>query len=89
MIEWDDLGTGFLDRFFPLEFRDDNVQEFINLKQGNISLKVYKLKFTQLARYAPTMSVGSRARISKFVLGVFKDVVKDFRKPMLVKDIDI
>ena len=41
--------------------------EFINLKQGNMSMKEYSLKFTQLANYAPPMVTDSRARMSKFV----------------------
>lgn len=38
-IEWDEFVTTFLDRFFSLELRDAKVQEFIKLKQGNISMK--------------------------------------------------
>jgi len=40
----------FLDRFFPLELREAKVLEFINLKQGNMSVKEYSLMFTLLAR---------------------------------------
>lgn len=41
--------------------------EFNNLRQGNMSVKEYSLKFTQLSRYAPTMVADSRAKTRKFV----------------------
>lgn len=65
------------------------VQEFINLKQGNISVIEYFLKLTQLARYAPTMVDDSRDRMSKFMLGISEDMVKECRMDMLVKKVDI
>ena len=43
--------------------------EFINLRQGNMTVKKYSLKFTQLARYAPHMVADSRAKMNKFVSG--------------------
>ena len=52
-------------------------------------MKEYSFKFTQLARYAPTMVAHSRAWMSKFVFGVSEYVFKDYRKTMLIKDIDL
>lgn len=54
-MEWDEFVDLFMEMFFPLELREDKVQDFINLIQGNMSVKEYLLKFTQLASYAPTM----------------------------------
>ncbi|KAF3680284.1 hypothetical protein FXO38_02382 [Capsicum annuum] len=44
--------SSFEDKFFPLELMEDKIQEFINLKQGGMSVKEYSLKFTQLGRTA-------------------------------------
>lgn len=63
----------FLDRFFPLEMRVAKVQEIINLRQGNMTVKDYSLKFTQLSKYASTIVVDSKARMSKVFSGVSKD----------------
>ncbi|KAF3652469.1 putative uroporphyrinogen decarboxylase, chloroplastic-like [Capsicum annuum] len=49
-IEWKEFATTFLDRFFPLELREAKVLEFINLRQCNMSVKQYSLKFTKLSR---------------------------------------
>ena len=45
-IEWEEFTTIFLDRLFPLEMKEAKVLEFINLRQGNMSVKEYSLKFT-------------------------------------------
>lgn len=88
-MKWEEFATAFLNRFFPLELRESKLQEFINLKQGNMSVKEYWLKFTQLARYAPTMVEDNRSRMSKFVSGVADSVVKECRIVMLIKEMDL
>ncbi|KAH0654435.1 hypothetical protein KY290_032963 [Solanum tuberosum] len=72
-----------------LLMREAKVLEFINLHQGNMSVKKYALKFTQFSRYAPTMVVDPRARMNKFVLGVSTMVVKECRTVMLINEMDI
>ncbi|WMV46671.1 hypothetical protein MTR67_040056 [Solanum verrucosum] len=43
----------FLDRFVPLEMREAKVPVFINIRQENMSVKEYVLRFTQLSRFHP------------------------------------
>ncbi|WMV25201.1 hypothetical protein MTR67_018586 [Solanum verrucosum] len=62
----DDVYKVLMIMFFPLEMREAKVLEFINIRQGNMSMKEYTLKFTQFSRYAPTMIADPRARMSKF-----------------------
>ncbi|WP_353802569.1 hypothetical protein, partial [Acinetobacter baumannii] len=47
-ITWDVLKTAFLESFFPIEQREAKVEEFINLKQGSISVKEYSMRFVRL-----------------------------------------
>lgn len=54
-IVWNEFVAGFLDGFFTIQLGKAKIQEFTNLKHGNISVKQYSLMFTQLARYDPTM----------------------------------
>lgn len=49
----------------------------------------YALKFTQLFKYAPTIVADSKARMSKFISGGFKMVVKECRTAMLLNYMDI
>ncbi|KAH0636060.1 hypothetical protein KY290_036462 [Solanum tuberosum] len=74
----------------PVEWEvEAKIQEFINLRQGSMSVKEYALKFTQLSKYAPTIVADSRDKMNKFVMGVFDMVVKECRTVMLVQDTDI
>ncbi|XP_049348224.1 uncharacterized protein LOC125812798 [Solanum verrucosum] len=55
-IDWGVFKTAFIDRCLPLELREQKLAEFMNLRQGNMSVKEYSLKFTQLSKYAPTLT---------------------------------
>ena len=48
-IEWKDFKEAFLERYFPYEKREVKVEEFINLRQGNMSVEDYSLKLTRLS----------------------------------------
>ena len=50
LIEWETFQLAFLDRLFPRELREAKLEECINLKQGNLSVKDYALKFTLLSK---------------------------------------
>ncbi|KAF3651429.1 hypothetical protein FXO37_18005 [Capsicum annuum] len=88
-IGWKEFDTAFLDRFFPQELREAKVLEFINLRQGNMTVREYSLRFTQLARYAPHVIADNRAKMSKFVSGVNDSVVNEYRSAMLNSDITL
>ena len=68
--------TAFLDRFFHQELREAKVLKFINLRQGNMTVRDYSLRFTQLARYAPHVVADNRSKISKFMSGVSNSMVR-------------
>ena len=63
--------------------------EFMNLRQGRISVKEYPLKFTQLSKYAPTLVPNSRARMNNFVMEVSSLMKEDCCTAMLHNDMDI
>jgi len=52
-------------------------------------VKEYSLKFTQLAKYAPTMVADFRARMSKFVSGVSNFAVKECCTNMMIRETNI
>ena len=49
-LELEKLMIAFLERLFTLDMRKTKVLELINIFQGNMSLKKYASKFTQLSR---------------------------------------
>lgn len=61
----------------------------ISLRKGNMSIKVYALKFTQLSKYTPSMVADSRDEISRFLMGVYDLVHEEFRTEIFYCDIDI
>ena len=62
--------------YFPCERREVKVNEFINIKQGNISIEEFSLYFSILTRYAPSVVSNTRDEMSHFVMGV-ADLVRD------------
>lgn len=52
-------------------------------------MKEYCLQFNQLSKYAPDTMVDLRVSISKFVIGVYGLVVKEYRTAMLIGYMDL
>lgn len=50
-IPWEKFKDAFLDCFFPLELRKAKMKEFMNLKQGSMSVREYSLKINNLSKY--------------------------------------
>ena len=63
------------------------VEEFIKLKEGNVSVEEYSLKFTMLSRYAPSLVSNPRDEMIRFVTGVDDFVNEEFHMNMLHNDI--
>ncbi|KAF3646390.1 hypothetical protein FXO38_19205 [Capsicum annuum] len=76
-LEWEEFATTFLDRFFSLELREAKVLEFNNLRQGNMSIREYSLKFTQFARYAPHVVADNMSKMSNFVSSIKGQKIKE------------
>ena len=49
---WQEFTEAFLRHFLPPEVRRARADMFLNLKQGNMSVREYSLRFNSLARYA-------------------------------------
>ena len=43
--------------FIPWAMREGKVEEFINLKQGSMTVREYSLKFVKLSRYVTFLSI--------------------------------
>ncbi|XP_057981072.1 uncharacterized protein LOC131166487 [Malania oleifera] len=85
-------------RYFPLSIREEKIEEFTNLTQGNMTVGEYAAKFVELSRFAPFLipnearkirkfEKGPRRRIYKLVVGfqVHSDLV--YKASMLEKNI--
>ena len=79
----------FLDHFFSLELREAKMREFMNLRQGNMSVREYALKFTKFSKYASTIVANPRAKMSQFMSGLNDTLVNACRSAMLNTEMDI
>ncbi len=68
---WDEFLGVFLNHFFPQELGESSVKEFVNLKQGKMSVKKYALKFTQLSYYAPELVYSMRGCMREICFWIF------------------
>ena len=89
MLQWDEFKTAFLDHFFPLELREAKMREFLNLRQGGMSMREYSLKFTKLSKYASTIIANPRAKMSQFMSGLNDTLKNACRSAMLNSEMDI
>ena len=62
--------------YFPRERREINVEEFININQGKMSIEEFHLEFSTFSRYAPSLVSNPRDEMSHFVTGV-ADLLKE------------
>ncbi|TMW89238.1 hypothetical protein EJD97_017461, partial [Solanum chilense] len=67
----------------------DKVVEFINLRQGCMSVHEYSLKFTKLSKYAPSLVSNPRDKMNRFVTGVTDDLKEECHSAMLHDNITI
>ncbi|XP_069148273.1 uncharacterized protein [Solanum lycopersicum] len=63
--------------------REAKVEEFINLKQGSMTVREYSLKFVKLSRYANFLVSNSRDEMSRFLTGIAEDLEEECRAAML------
>ena len=64
--------------------------EFINFKQGKLSVIEYYLKFTQLYKHVPPIIVANPSVLmNRFMKGVFELAKEVCGTTMLVHDMDI
>ena len=88
-ITWDCFSYSFLDTYFPIELREAKAKKFMNLTQGNMTLKEYGLKFNKLSRHAPDMVADYRAQMNKFLYGVLVSMKIECKNAMLMGDMNI
>ena len=88
-INWDFFSETIMEKFFPIELREAKAQEFMNLRQGNITVQEYWLEFNKLSMYSPHMDTESSTHMNKFFYGVSDFVKTKCRNAMLLGDMNI
>ena len=86
-ITWAIFRENFLGKYFPESVRNQKIQEFLNLKQGNMTISEYAVKFEELTRYFPYYDTlpDERQKCVKFESGLKPDMAIVFA-PMEIRD---
>ncbi|XP_070002973.1 uncharacterized protein [Nicotiana sylvestris] len=87
--EWEDFSVAFIAHYLPREAREARLDQFLSLKQGDMSVRDYSHKFNSLARYAPDIVRTMRARVHHYVDGLGDHLIRDCRVASLSDDVDI
>ncbi|XP_027368326.1 uncharacterized protein LOC113874292 [Abrus precatorius] len=75
MVDWPTFCRRFLEKYFPEVIRRRREQEFLTLKQRQMSIDEYAAKFEELSKYCPYFAqADDRAHCSKFESGLRLDI---------------
>ena len=86
-MTWGDFRELFMSKFFPASARHAKAQEFLDLKQGAMTIMEYVAKFTELARFRDDYVATDMAKVRKFENGM-KLSIQSKIVGFLLQDID-
>ncbi|XP_060210481.1 uncharacterized protein LOC132637409 [Lycium barbarum] len=86
---WFEFTRAFLAHYLPAEIRRARVDEFLLLRQNNMSIREYSLKFNSLARYAQAIVAEMEDRVHRFVTGLGPHLIKACMTASLQDGMDI
>ena len=76
IVTWAVFRREFLDRYFPEDVQGKKEIEFLELKQGDMSVTEYAVKFVELAKFYPhyTPETAEFSKCIKFEKGLRADI---------------
>ena len=84
---WGEFRELFMDKFFSASARHAKAREFLELKQGSMTVLEYVAKFTELARFGDDHVATDMAKVRKFEDGL-KLFIRDKIVGFLLQDMD-
>ena len=69
-MTWQRFEELFLEKYFPTPLKQAMTQEFLDLKQRNLTVTQYAARFEELARYATAVVATDEARARRFEWGL-------------------
>ncbi|XP_070045087.1 uncharacterized protein [Nicotiana tomentosiformis] len=86
---WMAFCKAFLQQYLPIELRRARNNRFLWLGQGNMSVREYKMQFSSLARYSPSVVTEMSDRAHQFVGGLGPHLINECTTPNLNPNMDI
>ena len=94
VMTWEEFQELFIGKYFPASARHAKAQEFLELKQGTMTVLEYVAKFIKLARFAYDYVVIDLAKVRKFedglklsILGKIVGFLLQDMFPLMVKTV--
>ena len=69
-MTWDDFHRLFMGKYFPASARHAKAREFLELRQGTMTVLEYVARFTELARFGDDYVATDAAKVRKFEDGL-------------------
>ncbi|XP_019176270.1 PREDICTED: uncharacterized protein LOC109171653 [Ipomoea nil] len=69
-FDWEAFKDAMRDRLYPEHVKAAMYEEFLHLKQGNLSVQEYHAKFLELARFATRLVPDEYSKTQKFIRGL-------------------
>ena len=86
-MTWDEFYEIFMDKYFPMSARHAKDQEFLELKQGTMTVFEYVVKFTELARFVDDYVATGMEKVRKLEYGL-KLSIRGKIVGLLLQDLD-
>ena len=78
-LTWDRFKVIFYDKYFTRDARSLKVKEFLELKQGDMTVCDYVRKFEEGCRYVPYIARDNTEKIDHFLRGLKPEIRRDVR----------
>ncbi|XP_065869079.1 uncharacterized protein [Euphorbia lathyris] len=76
VLTYEDFKKEFADKYMPRVYRDEKKVEFYNLKQGNMTIAEYELRFAELSKYALDAVATEEDKCYRFKQGLRLEIQK-------------
>ncbi|XP_075486280.1 uncharacterized protein LOC142525879 [Primulina tabacum] len=78
-LKWQEFKDLFYDKYIPRDLRSQKVKEFLELKQGNMSMQEYIIKFEEGCQFASYLVSNDIEKDEHFLRGVRAEIKRDVR----------
>ncbi|XP_075473958.1 uncharacterized protein LOC142505018 [Primulina tabacum] len=78
-LQWNDFKELFYDKYFSTNVKTQKVKEFLELKQGNLNVNDYILKFEEGCLFVPFIASNDKDRGEHFMRGLRAETRRDVR----------
>ncbi|XP_075524554.1 uncharacterized protein LOC142556956 [Primulina tabacum] len=78
-LKWNEFKDLFYDKYFPSDVKARKVKEFLELKQGTMSMNDYILKFEEGSLFVPFIASNDKDGAEHFMRGLRAEIRRDVR----------